>query len=206
MSSWMSRDFKKIDGSLVAPRQTQNTTTESRSNCEFSKVKKKAFLRHGKGLRRYTQSAEDDYARTRQWTFKDKGSRYQVCWGVHRWGGGDVHDRGGVVATRGREKSHSSGRAGTLFRWRAYTKISRPKHKRADGGGTTKAEKKLHRAQKYGAGRPGTECGAHRPVRRVLRVVAYHFDNSCVPPGELRRAGWPRNTLLYLGVYQAPPE
>jgi len=45
---------------------------------ELKVFEKKAFLRHGKGLRKYTQSAEDDYARTKQWTFTDKGSRYQV--------------------------------------------------------------------------------------------------------------------------------
>jgi len=128
--------------------------------------------------------------------------------GGHIWGGGDGLDRG-VVATRGREKIQSSGRAGTLFRLRAYTKISRPKHKRAvsEGGrGTTKAEEKFNRTQKNGAGHPGTLCGARRPVRRVFHVVAYHIDTSCVPPVELWRAGWPRNTLRYLGVFQTPPQ
>lgn len=99
--------------SLNVPRQKNSKarcwrdrpeTKESRSRGEDYTVarevfEKKASLQLDKGLRRYTQSAEDNSARTRQWTFSDKGSRYQVF-----RGGGEGID--GVVtcaAGEGRE-------------------------------------------------------------------------------------------------------
>lgn len=168
-----------------------------------NKIFEKSSVQLDKGIKRRTQSAEDNSARTRQWTFKDKGSRYQVFGGGAQTGWSIR--QGGVVATRGREKSLSSGRAGTLFRLRAYMKISRPKHNSRTAERTTKAKKKLWRSRKYRG--PWTLCEARIGRYDTNVPCRLYVNSSCIaltrPAGTRYRTnfGGPRNALVrYLGV------
>lgn len=143
---------KKFEGSLLA-RQTRNkrvTVRGRRLHGRTRGFRKKSFLAA-------RQRTKEIHTKRRRQLCKDEtmdlfGQRlalsgFQGGWRGHRWGG-YLCGRGG---TRGREISQSSGRAGTLFRLRAYTKISRAKHKRANN----ESRKKLRRTQRYRGGQGG---------------------------------------------------